>query len=201
MASIPPAANSSAIPRASCRWAKRRSSPGWSRRRRRYSPTADVQAAVGRANVVIDADAQIRRDRARTRPRGRCQRGQAGSRKQGQNSVRYFTDWVLPQLDLLLPETNEPLEVWTTLDPGHAARRDRCDQGQHAQGRAGRAGRAWTATARCSRMVGGTDYVDDAITTARPTPCASRDRRGSCSSISPRWRQATRPTTGWSTNR
>ncbi|RZA19647.1 MAG: penicillin-binding protein, partial [Proteobacteria bacterium] len=38
--------------------------------------------------------------------------------EKGQNSVRYFTDWVLPQLDLLLPETHEALEVWTTLDVG-----------------------------------------------------------------------------------
>ncbi|OYW15738.1 MAG: hypothetical protein B7Z50_00530 [Sphingomonadales bacterium 12-62-5] len=37
--------------------------------------------------------------------------------EKGQNSARYFTDWVLPQLDLVLPETSEPLEVWTTLDP------------------------------------------------------------------------------------
>ena len=37
--------------------------------------------------------------------------------EKGQNSVRYFTDWALPQLDLLLPENTEPIEVWTTLDP------------------------------------------------------------------------------------
>jgi penicillin-binding protein 1A len=33
-----------------------------------------------------------------------------------QNSVRYFTDWVLPQLDTLIDETVEPIDVWTTLD-------------------------------------------------------------------------------------
>src|SRR3546814_15184389 len=33
-----------------------------------------------------------------------------------QNSVRYFTDWALPQLDMLIDETNAPLDVWTTLD-------------------------------------------------------------------------------------
>ena len=36
---------------------------------------------------------------------------------QQQNSVRYFTDWALPQLDLILPENDKPIEVWTTLDP------------------------------------------------------------------------------------
>src|SRR3546814_8609365 len=33
-----------------------------------------------------------------------------------QNSVRYFTDWALPQLDTLIDETYEPLEVCTTID-------------------------------------------------------------------------------------
>src|SRR3546814_4167885 len=35
-----------------------------------------------------------------------------------QNSVRYFTDWALPQLDTLIDEPNEPLEVYTTIDLG-----------------------------------------------------------------------------------
>ncbi|MFG0219295.1 hypothetical protein ACFZDQ_10670, partial [Streptococcus suis] len=45
------------------------------------------------------------------------------AKEQGQNSARYFTDWVLPQLDLLLPDNDQPIEVWTTLDPAaqHAA--------------------------------------------------------------------------------
>src|SRR3546814_17047691 len=33
-----------------------------------------------------------------------------------QNSVRYFTDWALAQLDEYIGETNEPLNVTTTLD-------------------------------------------------------------------------------------
>ncbi len=48
---------------------KRRSSPGWSRRRGAYSPTADVEAAVGRANVVLD---QMRRSTARSAPTRRA---------------------------------------------------------------------------------------------------------------------------------
>lgn len=82
----------------------------------RYSPTADVQAAVDRASVVlrlmqeqgyITADqAQVDVDAVQLKQQG------------GQNSVRYFTDWVLPQLDLFLPATSEPIEVWTTLDLG-----------------------------------------------------------------------------------
>ena len=42
-----------------------------------------------------------------------------------QNSVRYFTDWALPQLDTLIDETSEPIDVWTTLDPGMQAAADR----------------------------------------------------------------------------
>jgi len=82
----------------------------------RYSPTADVDAAVGRANVVLE---QMRRY-------GAIGAGAAASvdvsaiklaQEEGQNSARYFTDWVLPQLDLLLPyDSTEPIEVWTTID-------------------------------------------------------------------------------------
>ena len=84
----------------------------------RYSPTADVDAAVSRANVVVaqmvkygDLDPAVARqvdvDAVKIRESG------------GQNSVRYFTDWALPQLDLLLPNgTFEPIEVWTTIDVG-----------------------------------------------------------------------------------
>ena len=84
----------------------------------RYSPTADVEAAVSRANVVIgqmvrygDLDPAVARevDVEAVNLRG----------EMGQNSIRYFTDWALPQLDLLLPNgTFEPIEVWTTLDVG-----------------------------------------------------------------------------------
>ena len=45
-----------------------------------------------------------------------------------QNSVRYFTDWTLPQLDTLIDETSEPIDVFTTLDPGNAGRRRPSDQ-------------------------------------------------------------------------
>jgi penicillin-binding protein 1A len=80
-----------------------------------YSPTADADAAIGRAGVVLDlmqqndvitasqrADASL--DSVKMAP------------EPPQNSVRYFTDWALPQLDLLIDEPNEPLEVYTTID-------------------------------------------------------------------------------------
>ncbi|MEM7779292.1 MAG: PBP1A family penicillin-binding protein [Pseudomonadota bacterium] len=82
----------------------------------RYSPTADVQAAVDRAQVVL----RLMREQAYITPEQASVDVDTVELKEqvGQNSVRYFTDWALPQLDLLLPETNAPLEVWTTLDVG-----------------------------------------------------------------------------------
>jgi penicillin-binding protein 1A len=80
-----------------------------------YSPTADAEAARGRAGVVIQAMLE----------NGDITPVQAASAEPAQvrivptakqNSVRYFTDWVLPQLDTLIDETSEPIDVWTTLD-------------------------------------------------------------------------------------
>ena len=80
-----------------------------------YSPTADAEAAIGRAGVVLDL---MRENGAITASQ------QAAADIDGvklapepkQNSVRYFTDWALPQLDVLIDEQNEPLEVYTTID-------------------------------------------------------------------------------------
>ena len=81
----------------------------------RYSPTADVDAAVSRAGVVL----RLMKEQGMI-PQSASVNPDAVQLKQdsGTNSVRYFTDWALPQLDLLLPETFEPIEVWTTLDVG-----------------------------------------------------------------------------------
>jgi penicillin-binding protein 1A len=81
----------------------------------RYSPTADAKAAIGRApgvlEVMQDAGAITAAEAARTKPAS-----VKLAPEPRQNSVRYFTDWALPQLDLLIDETIEPIEVWTTLD-------------------------------------------------------------------------------------
>ena len=194
MASIPPAASSSAIRRDELRaWPRRRSSPGWSRRRRRYSPTADVEAAVSRANVVLAADAgsngAISAERGRD---GRSLGGQARARGRARTRSAISPTGRCRSSTSCCPTTTEPIEVWTTLDLGHAARRDRRDQGQRARGRAGRAGqprprRRGAGDGRRHRL------RHHRTTTARPRRCASRARRGSCSSISPRSRPATRP--------
>src|SRR5688500_2864877 len=85
----------------------------------RYSPTADVDAAVGRANVVLE---QMRRYGAIGASEAAAVDVSAVtlSGEESQNSARYVAADVLPQLDLLLPNSTdlEPIEVWTTLDTG-----------------------------------------------------------------------------------
>ena len=76
-----------------------------------------------------------------------------------QNSVRYFTDWALPQLDTLIDQTNEPIDVWTTLDPGMQAAADRAIRANAPDGTQG----ALVAIDRdgaVRAMVGGKDYVN-----------------------------------------
>jgi penicillin-binding protein 1A len=80
-----------------------------------YSPTADAQAALGRAHVVLNIMAEA----------GVISQAQAtGTRPETvqlavqpkQDSVRYFTDWALPQLDGLIDESTRAIDVHTTLD-------------------------------------------------------------------------------------
>lgn len=122
----------------------------------RYSPTADVQAAVSRANVVL----RLMREQERISASEADVDLSAVKLKEdkAQNSVRYFTDWALPQLDLLLPETFEPIEVWTTIDVG-------MQQAGTAAIKANVPGETQGALVSLDRdgailaMVGGTDYV------------------------------------------
>ena len=124
----------------------------------RYSPTADANAAVSRAEVVL---AQMVRygglDPARARD---VDISTVQLREEaGQNSMRYFTDWALPQLDLLLPgEDNEPLEVWTTLDVGMQRAATAAVQGNVPGGAQG-ALVSLDRDGAVLAMVGGTDYV------------------------------------------
>ena len=82
-----------------------------------YSPTADAEAARSRAGVVLGlmvrsgAISQAQADGASPEDVELVR----DSRRQ--NATRYFTDWVLPQLDMLIDETSAPLDIWTTIDP------------------------------------------------------------------------------------
>jgi len=123
----------------------------------RYSPTADVQAAISRGQVVL----------AVMQANGKISAAQAGqvdldtvklAKEKGQDSARYFTDWALPQLDLLLPDTNEPIEVWTTLD---VAMQNAATGAVKANVPAGAQGALVSVDkdGAVRAMVGGTDYV------------------------------------------
>jgi penicillin-binding protein 1A len=123
----------------------------------RYSPTADAQAAIDRANVVLQT----------MQANGKISAGEAAhadidavklAPQEGQNSVRYFTDWALPQLDMLLPDNTEPIEVWTTLDIGMQRAATAAIQANVPRGSQG----ALVSLDRDGgvlAMVGGTDYV------------------------------------------
>ena len=123
----------------------------------RYSPTADVNAAVGRAGVVL----RLMREQGRISASEARVDVSAVQLKQeaGTNSVRYFTDWALPQLDLLLPETFEPIEVWTTLDPGMQKAATAAIAGNSPDGAQG-ALVSLDRDGAILALVGGTDYVE-----------------------------------------
>ncbi len=122
----------------------------------RYSPTADVDAAVDRAQVVL----RLMKEQGRIANSVTVDLSAVKLKEErGQNSARYFTDWALPQLDLLLPETFEPIEVWTTLDVG-------MQRAAAASIKANTPGGAQGALVSLDRdgailaMIGGTDYVE-----------------------------------------
>lgn len=81
-----------------------------------YSPTADTDAARNRAGVVIDLMVRNGTITERQAAAADPQNVTLVRTSERQNSTRYFTDWVLPQLDMLIDETVEPIDVWTTLD-------------------------------------------------------------------------------------
>ncbi|MCW2348710.1 transglycosylase domain-containing protein [Sphingobium sp. B12D2B] len=81
-----------------------------------YSPTADADAAAGRARVVLDVMAANGDLTSAERAAADLDSVRLVPEK-AQDSVRYFTDWVLPQLDTLIDEREQPLDVYTTLDP------------------------------------------------------------------------------------
>jgi penicillin-binding protein 1A len=122
-----------------------------------YSPSADAQAAVDRASVVLELMAET----------GKISRAQAQATdprtvelapEPKQNSVRYFTDWALPQLEVLIDETDAPLEVWTTLDLKMQAAADDAIR-KNAPGNAQGALVSLDRDGAVRAMVGGKDYV------------------------------------------
>jgi len=123
-----------------------------------YSPTADVEAARSRSGVVLDTMAKngfITPELAATVRPADVRIQQTTSN----NSIRYFTDWALPQLDQLIDQTQDPIDVWTTLDPGMQATGDKAVRANAPDGAQG-ALIAIDRDGAVRAMVGGKDYVD-----------------------------------------
>ena len=122
-----------------------------------YSPTADAKAAVDRARVVLNvmADAGVISPGIAAAARPDKVKLAAGPQ---QNSIRYFTDWALPQLDGLVDDQQQPIDVWTTIDPEMQAAADAAVKAyapKDAQGALVALDRDGAVRA----MVGGRDYV------------------------------------------
>ncbi|MBN8830838.1 MAG: PBP1A family penicillin-binding protein [Sphingomonadales bacterium] len=80
-----------------------------------YSPTADVEAAQGRAGVVLD----VMEANGDITPAERAAVDLSDVKmapEKAQDSVRYFTDWALPQLETLIDDQEQPIDVYTTID-------------------------------------------------------------------------------------
>ncbi len=123
----------------------------------RYAPSADADAARARASTVIatmvDSGA-VTPGEAATADMATL----AFAPQERKASVRYFTDWVLSEVENLTDEAVEPLQVTTTLDP--AGQRN-AEAALAAETPAGAQG-ALVALARdgaVKAMVGGRDYV------------------------------------------
>ncbi len=122
-----------------------------------YSPTADAQAAIDRAGVVL----RVMRETGFI-TRAEAEDADPASVKLApepkQNSVRYFTDWALQQLDTLVDEQVEPIDVWTTLDLRMQRAADAAIRANVPAGTQG-ALVALDRDGAVRAMVGGKDYV------------------------------------------
>jgi penicillin-binding protein 1A len=124
-----------------------------------YSPTADVEAARGRAGVVLR---QMQEQEYITAAQASAADPQAVRLVDGpepRTATRYFTDWVLPQLDTLLDQkVTEPIEVWTTIDVNLQSQADRAVAANVPNGAQG-ALVSLDRDGAVRAMVGGLDYV------------------------------------------
>ena len=140
----------------------------------RYAPSADPEAARARAATVIatmvDAGTVTPAEAAAADPA--LIRFASPDR---QNGARYFTDWVLVQLDQYVDETLEPLQVQTTLSAAGQKAAEAAIAAETPKGAQG----ALLAIARdgaVKAMVGGRDYVRSTYNravTARRQPGSS----------------------------
>lgn len=140
----------------------------------RYAPTADPERARSRAQIVIgtmqDSGAITAAEAARA--------DVASVRfvvDKDQGDVRYFTDWVLTQLETLTDEVVEPLDVTTSLNPRHQAAAEAATKAQQIGGTQV-AILAMRTDGAVTAMVGGRDYatsIYNRAVTARRQPGSS----------------------------
>jgi penicillin-binding protein 1A len=122
-----------------------------------YSPTADREAAVDRAKVVLEVMQDAGAITPEEAAKGDPDKVQLAP-ETDQNAVRYFTDWALAQLDDLIDEQVEPIDVWTTIDPMMQSAADRAIRANAPDGAQG-ALVALDRDGAVRAMVGGKDYV------------------------------------------
>ncbi len=123
----------------------------------RYAPSADPIAARGRAATVIATMV----DSASITPGEAAAADLASLRfvpQERQSGVRYFTDWVLAQVETLTDEVVEPLSVSTTLDPAGQRYAEAAIVAEAPGGTQG-ALIALAHDGAVKAMVGGRDYV------------------------------------------
>lgn len=123
----------------------------------RYAPTADPERARGRAKIVIHT---MRKSGAISAEQEAAADIDAVrfvvDRRQG--DVRYYTDWVLSQLDMLSDETDEALDVTTSLNPRHQAAAEEAAKAQNIGGTQ-IAILAMRTDGAVTAMVGGREYA------------------------------------------
>ena len=122
-----------------------------------YSPSADAQAARDRANVVLEVMVDAGAITPAQKDGVHLERVVFAPEPK-QNSVRYFTDWALAQLDTIVDEQSAPLDVWTTLDLRMQQAADNAIRQNTPAGAQG-ALVSMENDGAVRAMVGGTDYV------------------------------------------
>jgi len=122
-----------------------------------YSPTADAQAAAGRAGVVLETMVETGKI-TETEAQAAAPSSIKLAPEPKQNSVRYFTDWALPQLNTLIDDQTDPLDVWTTLDLNMQRQADKAIGADTPDGLQG-ALVSMERDGAVRAMVGGKDYI------------------------------------------
>ena len=123
----------------------------------RYAPTADPERARSRAKVVI----VTMQESGVITPAEAAAANVDGVKfvvDRDQGDVRYFTDWVLTQLETLTDEAVKPIEVMTSLNSRHQAAAEIAVKAQPLAGTQA-AIIAMQKDGAVTAMVGGRDYA------------------------------------------